>query len=85
MRTTFDSILPKEIAWRKDKIGFEPPQYSWMENNHFKDMLMASTETLVKEKILNKKILEKPILSHEVNASSDNYSWRYLMAGKLLS
>lgn len=85
MRTTFESLLPKEIAWRKDKVGFEPPQQSWMENKNFKDMLMASIQTLVKEGILNKAVLAKPLISHQVNAASDNYSWRYLMAGKMFA
>lgn len=30
MRKAFEEILPKEITWRKDKIGFEPPQSEWM-------------------------------------------------------
>lgn len=48
MRATFEPILPKEICWRKEKIGFEPPQNKWLEDakidvpwntylmNHFK-------------------------------------------------
>ncbi|MBC7510377.1 MAG: asparagine synthase, partial [Ferruginibacter sp.] len=32
MRETFQQELPLEIAWRKDKIGFEPPQKNWLEN-----------------------------------------------------
>jgi asparagine synthase (glutamine-hydrolysing) len=85
MRTTFDSLLPKEIAWRKDKIGFEPPQQSWMENPHFKEMLFAGTQTLVQHGILDKKVLDKPMTAHQVNAGAGNYSWRYLMAGKMFS
>lgn len=85
MRTTFDSLLPKEIAWRKDKIGYEPPQYNWMENTSFKDMVMASANTLVKKGILNKKILEKPVIPHQVNDYANNYAWRYLIAGKMLT
>lgn len=30
LRTSFEDILPKEIAWRKEKVGFEPPQNEWM-------------------------------------------------------
>ena len=30
MRKAFESVLPHEVAWRKDKIGFEPPQNDWL-------------------------------------------------------
>ncbi|MBA3286202.1 MAG: asparagine synthase (glutamine-hydrolyzing), partial [Nitrosopumilus sp.] len=32
MRSSFEDILPKEIAWRKDKVGYEPPQQKWFSN-----------------------------------------------------
>ena len=27
-----ESILPRDITWRIDKIGYEPPQESWMQS-----------------------------------------------------
>ena len=30
MRVTFEDILPEEVCWRKEKVGFEPPQNQWM-------------------------------------------------------
>lgn len=30
LRKAVEPIVPKEIAWRKDKIGFEPPQEDWV-------------------------------------------------------
>ncbi|HZH95206.1 MAG TPA: asparagine synthase (glutamine-hydrolyzing), partial [Flavisolibacter sp.] len=32
LRKTVEPMLPKEIVWRRDKTGFEPPQMAWMEN-----------------------------------------------------
>src|SRR5690606_29972955 len=32
LRTAMDSKLPPEIAWRRDKVGFEPPQKHWMQD-----------------------------------------------------
>ncbi|HEX2060492.1 MAG TPA: asparagine synthase (glutamine-hydrolyzing), partial [Thermoanaerobaculia bacterium] len=29
-RVTIDPLLPREIAWRRDKVGFDTPQGSWM-------------------------------------------------------
>lgn len=30
LRESMDSYLPNEIIWRKDKIGYEPPQKDWL-------------------------------------------------------
>jgi asparagine synthase (glutamine-hydrolysing) len=30
MREAFKDILPHEVVWRKDKVGFEPPQNDWL-------------------------------------------------------
>jgi asparagine synthase (glutamine-hydrolysing) len=31
--------LPAEIVWRKDKVGFEPPQKKWMQNPTLQEMI----------------------------------------------
>ncbi|WP_343606950.1 asparagine synthase (glutamine-hydrolyzing) [Fluviicola sp.] len=48
MRASFEHVLPAEICWRKEKVGFEPPQNNWLRDtgitlswqsyllNHFK-------------------------------------------------
>ena len=36
LRYSMQEILPKEITWRKDKIGYEPPQNKWINNAFFK-------------------------------------------------
>jgi asparagine synthase (glutamine-hydrolysing) len=30
LRKAMEDVIPEEIAWRKDKIGFEPPQDNWV-------------------------------------------------------
>ena len=42
LRKTVEKKLPPEIVWRKDKIGFEPPQKSWMEHKLVQDYLHES-------------------------------------------
>jgi asparagine synthase (glutamine-hydrolysing) len=46
MRTAFNSLLPAEIAWRKEKVGFEPPQNEWMkafgEMNTWRDIMIKA-------------------------------------------
>jgi asparagine synthase (glutamine-hydrolysing) len=46
MRTAFDAVLPSEIAWRKEKVGFEPPQNEWLkafgEMNSWRDIMIKA-------------------------------------------
>lgn len=52
LRKSMENILPIEITWRKDKIGFEPPQEKWLKHTFFKDILKESENRLKKEKII---------------------------------
>ena len=78
------SKLPDSIVWRKDKVGFEPPQKSWMENKQVQDAVHEARKKLVDEKVLKPEILQKkivPMASHE----ADNFDWRYLSAAALFA
>jgi asparagine synthase (glutamine-hydrolysing) len=78
MRKTFDNVLPTEIAWRKDKIGYEPPQKNWMENKHLQEMIRSYENVLVQEKILDANSgLNK-------NGHFADRNWQILMSGSLL-
>jgi asparagine synthase (glutamine-hydrolysing) len=38
-----EGILPENIAWRKNKIGLEPPNKLWLNNkDHYKNDLLSS-------------------------------------------
>lgn len=52
LRKSMEDILPPEITWRKDKIGFEPPQAEWLNTPAFKEYLNDATAYLKKEKII---------------------------------
>lgn len=39
MREAFVDILPEEIAWRKDKIGFETPEADWLQGKVWNDLM----------------------------------------------
>lgn len=84
MREAFQNILPPQIAWRVDKIGYEPPQKKWMESAAMKESIFASRQKLVKAGILNKKILNQAPSAYGANEKGDN-SWAQLMAGKLIT
>jgi asparagine synthase (glutamine-hydrolysing) len=83
LREVMDDMLPKEITWRKDKIGFEPPQQQWMQNSLLQHKIHEAKKKLVQEKILQASVLNEPIqptAAHE----ADNYDWRFLSAAQLL-
>ena len=83
MRETFADVLPPSIAWRLDKIGYEPPQKQWLNGSSIKESIMESRKKLVAEGILDKSILNKTPGAYAASEKGDN-SWAHLMAGKLL-
>ncbi|MBC6367462.1 asparagine synthase (glutamine-hydrolyzing) [Algoriphagus sp. AK58] len=84
MRLAFEDLLPQEITWRKDKIGFEPPQKSWMENPKTKEKIRSAREILSKEGILKKGAENLPIQSQDANRKGDG-SWNHLMVANLFA
>jgi asparagine synthase (glutamine-hydrolysing) len=83
LRETMKNKLPESIVWRKEKVGFEPPQKNWMGNAQVQDAIQEARKKLVTEKILNEAVLQKPIkpmASHD----ADNFDWRYLSAAAFL-
>ncbi len=82
MRESFSGLLPEAISWRKDKIGYEPPQKMWMENPLFTQKIRASQELLVKEGILRKDVLNQKVNAGGVGQTR-NSSWSHFAAGNL--
>ncbi len=72
LRKAYEGLLPTEITWRKDKIGYAPPEKQWMNDVRAKQMLEESVSFLCAEKILNK---------NQLNPAK---MWVYLMSSKLL-
>lgn len=69
LRKSMEEILPSKIQWRKDKIGYEPPQADWMKSKELVEMTKSAQQKLIKDKILSDK-------EYEVN-------WHHLMLGIL--
>lgn len=84
MRRAFEDILPKEITWRKDKIGYEPPQKSWMDSPAIKEDIQSKKEILVANCVLDKHVLKKTPKSNSAD-SNENNSWSFWMAGTMFS
>jgi len=82
LRETMKSKLPDMITWRRDKVGFEPPQKSWMQTVPVQEAIREAKNILVNERVLRPEVLDKsitPLLAHE----ADNFDWRYLSAAML--
>jgi len=55
MRKAFENILPTEITWRVDKIGYEPPQKKWMQSKEIEAITTDAITKLEQSGIVNKK------------------------------
>ena len=72
-RKSLENLMPPEITWRKDKIGYEPPQQSWFAKEPIKSILYEYKNNLEKEKILNPK--------HQLEEAD---KWKIFMLGHFL-
>ncbi len=82
LRKSVDDVLPKEITWRKDKVGFEPPQKKWMANADVQVEIQKAKEVLVHQQILNPSVLRKKIQPHDAHVA-ENKDWKYWSAAFL--
>lgn len=54
MRMAMEDVMPKEITWRTDKIGYEPPQKKWMATAAFRQLSNDSIQKLKAKGIVHK-------------------------------
>ena len=84
LRKSMDKVLPDQIVWRKDKIGYETPQQQWMTDPILQDFMHEAKRKLVAGGILKPSTLDKkikPLPAYE----EDNFDWKYLCAAHMLS
>jgi asparagine synthase (glutamine-hydrolysing) len=70
LRNTMSGILPDEIVYRKDKIGFEAPHREWTKNSRLREEIVSCKEELIREKIIQDDFQD---------------DWKILLAGKWLT
>lgn len=79
LRQSMQDYLPEVIVWRKDKVGFEPPQQQWMQNPALQEKIQEA-----KKLLFRKDVLDPAILKHKVQPQgaheAGNYDWRFLSA-----
>jgi asparagine synthase (glutamine-hydrolysing) len=83
-RKSLEKLMPQKITWRKDKIGYEPPQKKWMQDNRLVELIHESKRKLHENKVITNKAFNQQIKSIDAN-SRDNHNWEYLMGGNLFN
>lgn len=84
MRKTFEPLLPAEICWRKDKIGYETPQAKWMANKKVKEKMIAELETISQQGIINQSVVDNVSKPETGNFKSADI-FRCWVASKLIN
>ncbi len=82
LRKTMQGKLPDDIVWRKDKIGFEPPQHQWMNAVIMQDYLFEAKRDLVNNNILKPEVMDKKFENSGAH-NRENLNWRFLCASKM--
>ncbi|HTI11214.1 MAG TPA: asparagine synthase (glutamine-hydrolyzing) [Puia sp.] len=83
LRVSMEDVLPKEIVWRKDKTGYEPPQQAWMRDPILQEYIHEARRSLVRADILQPSALHKKIQPQDAHAAENN-DWRYLVTAACL-
>ncbi len=82
LRKVVEEKLPKEIVWRRDKVGFETPQKIWMQNGAVQEKIIEARKTLVQHGVLSNTVLSKAVLPREAH-EAESFDWRYWSAAHL--
>ncbi len=82
LRKTMQGKLPNDIIWRKEKIGFEPPQNQWMSAKLMQDYLFEAKRNLVNKNILKPEVMHKNFENSGAH-EPENLNWRFLCASQL--
>lgn len=82
LRKAVEHKLPKEVVWRKDKTGYEPPQKVWMQHKQVQEAITEAKRKLVEKNILDASVQQKPIVTNDAHAA-ESYDWRYWSAAML--
>jgi asparagine synthase (glutamine-hydrolysing) len=84
LRESVKEKLPKEIVWRKGKVGYEPPQQQWMQHSKMQEMIRLARKKLVDQNVLSNKILNENIIAKSAH-EAHNFDWWVLCAAQIFS
>lgn len=83
LRQSVKDILPANIVFRTDKVGFEPPQQKWMETRAVKDLVMHAKNIAYKNGIITEAYKNEIPVAKPAHESS-NYDFRILSVAATL-
>ncbi len=83
LRKSMEDRLPTSIAWRKGKVGYEPPQQKWMQHPLIIEKIQEGRKKLVDKNILDAGILKTSTESKSAHAANNN-DWRIMSAAAIL-
>ena len=83
LRKSMEDRLPASIAWRKGKVGYEPPQEQWMRQPAIIELIHESRKKLADKNILTTKVINTSSQARSAHAA-DNFDWRYMSAAAIL-
>ena len=53
LRRSMEHMLPRDICWRTDKIGFATPEAKWMSSPRIQDLKEAGKARLIADRVVN--------------------------------
>jgi asparagine synthase (glutamine-hydrolysing) len=76
-RVTVDEMLPSEIAWRRDKVGFETPERQWLTASarHLLDMFAPGS---VADQYLDSALIRREISAIVGGVGDSSKAWRWI-------
>jgi asparagine synthase (glutamine-hydrolysing) len=83
LRKAMEPELPPQVAWRTDKIGFEPPQGAWLQGRYAREFVMSRRRELIKNLVVDSDYIFEPIRTSGPH-DPENYDWRLLNVASLL-
>jgi len=72
LRKSMENTIPKSIAWRIDKLGYQPPINSWLQQEKVKTLIAEAEKFLAEKKLLR------------TGSSIRNREWMQLSAAHFL-
>ncbi|MFM7683804.1 MAG: asparagine synthase (glutamine-hydrolyzing) [Bacteroidota bacterium] len=71
LRLAMNNTLPESICWRVDKIGYEPPQYIWLNDPYWQNQIKNASKLF-------------DVTRQEVDGYKSNFNldWRLLISSK---
>jgi asparagine synthase (glutamine-hydrolysing) len=79
LRKAYNGAIDDRIIWRKDKIGYEPPQSKWLNHAEFRGQIEKGIALMKEHKIMN------PRMGNDKSMARGPLQWKLAMMGYYMS